>query len=262
MWNPFRNKPLLSEEDERFQIETYRWLLTHFGGDTFYRDIRLILPTKDFFPSEIDSVENGVQYLFKQVKFYMGLQEWPCKLVEQEEDPNMVVAPTVVVQNVEQNPLGTFSVSDNKEVVITYNPNLTSNPTHMAATFAHELAHYLTSTAPVPPPGGWDNWEFATDIAATFLGFGVFQANAVFNFQQYTGIDSQGWKTTGGGYLSEAEHSYSLAIFLLLKNIPVENVYPHCDANIKVYLRKALQELADKPYIDELRDVEYVQQTA
>lgn len=262
MWNPFRSKPLLPEEDELFQVETYRWLLTHFGGHNFYEGIRLILPTKEFFPSEVNSLENGVQYIFDQVKLYAGLEQWPCKLVAQEEDPNAIVAPTLVVQNVEQNPLGTFSVNDNEEAIITYNPNLVSDPTQMAATFAHELAHYLTSTAPEPPPGGWDNWEFATDIAASFLGFGIFQANSVFNFQQYTGVGTQGWKTTGGGYLSEAEHSYSLAIFLLLKDMSVEIAYPHCDANIKVYLKKALKELENKPYINDLREVEYVGQTS
>ena len=261
MWNPFRKKPLLPEEDERFQIETYRWLLKHFGGVNFYEHAKLILPTDEYFPSKVDSVDNGVQYIFEQVKLYMGLQNWPCRLVAQEEDPDINVAPTVVLQNTEKNPLGTFSVHENEEVIITYNPNLTSNPTHMAATFAHELAHYMTSTAPEPPPGGWENWEFATDITATFTGFGVFQANAAFNFQQYTEVDSQGWKTTGGGYLTEAEHSYSLAIFLLLKNISAEDAYPYCDTNVKVYLRKALEELAAKPYIDELRNVEYVPRT-
>ncbi|MDX6851136.1 hypothetical protein SCD92_17290, partial [Gilvimarinus sp. SDUM040013] len=57
-----------------------------------------------------------------------------------------------------------------------------TSPTQLVATFAHELSHYLTCTANEPPPGGWDNWEFATDIAATFLGFGVFMANSSFNF--------------------------------------------------------------------------------
>jgi len=258
VWNPFKRKPVLSEEDLHFQIESYRWLLTHFGGDDFYKEAVLVLPTKEFFPAEVSSKNEAVSTTFEQVKKYAGMSEWPCKLEAQEEDPNLVVAPTVVLQNVEQNPLGTFSANENNEVVITYNPKLSSNPTQMVATFAHELSHYLTGSSPEPPPGGWDNWEFATDICAAFLGFGIFTANAAFNFEQYTSVDSQGWQASGGGYLSEAEHSYALAIFMKLKGISCEIAYPFCDLNVKQFLKNACAELDEGTYIQELRAVEYV----
>jgi len=258
MWNIFRSSPVLSEEDRHFQIECYKWLLTHFGGAAFYKHAQLVLPNKDFFPDQVDSVEDAAESVFKQVKFLAGLSDWPCKLVAQEDDPNLLVAPTVVVQNVEHNPLGTFSTNQNDEVIITYNPKVASNPTQMVATFAHELSHYLTSCAQEPPPGGWDNWEFATDIGATFLGFGVFQANSVFNFTQYTDVGTHGWKTSGGGYLSEAEHSYSLAIFLLLKDISPEIAYPYCDANIKALLKSSIKEIEKSTTIKDLKKIEYV----
>ena len=260
MWNPFRKKPLLQEEDELFQIECYRWLLTHFGGVHFYKETQLVLPTKDFFPLNPDSQESIVQSLFDQVKKFTGLNEWPCKLEMQDEDPKMRVAPTVLLQNAPRGPLGTFSADVQNEIVITFNPNIASDPYQLVATFAHELSHYLTGTSPEPPPGGWDNWEFATDICAAFLGFGIFTANAAFNFQQVADVESQGWETTGCGYLSEAEYSYSLALFLLLKEIPPESAYPHCDPNIKAYLRTAIIELRSSNKFEELRLVEHVPQ--
>ncbi|MDH4318404.1 MAG: hypothetical protein OEV64_08445 [Desulfobulbaceae bacterium] len=55
----------------------------------------------------------------------------------------------------------------------------------MIATFAHELSHYLIATAPEPPPGGWESWKFATDIGATFLGFGIFQGKRVIISRKY-----------------------------------------------------------------------------
>lgn len=262
MWNPFKSRPLLSEEDESFQIETYKWLLSHFGGSHFYESTQLILPTEEYFPSKVNTPESAAQETFEQVKNYAGLEKWPCVLQVQEEDPNLVVGETLLVQNVEHNPHGTFSINEKNEAIITYNPKLVTSPTQMVATFAHELAHLLTSTAPEPPPGGWENWEFATDITATFLGFGIFQANSVFNFKQYSSAGTIGWQTTGGGYLSESEHSYSLAIFLQLKGLSADIAYPHCDGNIKALLKKALQELEHKPYIDELRKVEYIEQNS
>ncbi len=259
MLNIFKAKPLLSEEDRDFQHSCYAWLLKHFGGDEFYKEAQLVLPTKDFFPAQVDSPEEATQATFDQVKKLAGMGKWPCTLVAQEEDPDLVVAPTLVVQNAEHNPSGTFSADENNEVTITYNPKLSTNPEQMVATFAHELSHYLTATAPEPPPGGWDNWEFATDICASFLGFGIFVANSAFNFNQYTSVDSQGWQFSRGGYLSEAEHSYSLALFLTLKEIPVEHALDYCDANIKSNLKQAKKELEGNPIIEELRNVKYQQ---
>ena len=259
MWNPFRKQPLLSEENEAFQVETYKWLLKNFGGKYFYEDTKLILPTEEFFPVNNDKPEKVAQQIFELTRKYAGLESWPCTLKAQETDPNLRVATFLTLQNTEHNPLGTFSANENSEVVITYNPKLTSDPTQMVATLSHELSHYLTSTSLEPPPGGWDNWEFATDITATFLGFGIFQANSVFNFQQVSEVGAQGWKTTGGGYLSETEHSYALALFIRLKNISPEVVYPHCDINIKEYLKKALAELENNSHIEELLKVQYVE---
>jgi len=258
MWNLFGNKPLLSDDDRQFQIECYRWLLTHFGGDDFYKEAKLVLPTAEFSPTQVKSQDAAAIETFMQVKKHAGLAEWPCQLQAQEEDPNLLVAPTVALKNVEENPLGAFSGNDNKEVIISYNPIIVLDPTQMVATFAHELSHYLTSTAPEPPPGGWGNWEFATDICATFLGFGIFSANATFNFSQYTGVDSPGWQVMGGGYLSEAEHAHAFAIFLRLKEISPETAFKHCDTSIKSYLKIALAELDKHSIIDELREVEYM----
>lgn len=261
MWNPFRKQPLLSEENEAFQIETYKWLLKNFGGADFYDDAKLILPTEEFFPVEKVNVDKATQQIFDLVKKYSGLEDWPCTLRAQDEDPNLKVSTFITLNTTKNNPHGTFSIDKSNEVTITYNPNLTSDPTQMVATFAHELSHYLTSTSTESPPGGWNNWEFVTDITATFLGFGIFQANSVLNIQQFSDFESQGWRSSGGGYLSEAEHSFALALFLRLKNIPPSNAYPHCDVNIKAYLKKALIEIDKNSYVEELRKVEYAEPT-
>lgn len=257
MFSLFKKKPLLPDEAKDFQIDCYEWLLTYFGGDAFYKDTNLILPTKQYFPANTSSPVDLAVETFKKVREYAGMDNWLCKLELQEEDPIIIVSPTLIIQDLEPNPLGTFSENENNEIVITYNPNLHSNPIQMVATFAHELSHYLTSTAPTPPPGGIENWEYATDICSSFLGFGIFSANATFNFRQYTDFDSQGWQTTGGGYLSEQEHSYALAIFMLLKDIPLDFAYPHCDTNIKNYLKRAYKELQDSSELNKLNQVEY-----
>lgn len=167
------------------------------------------------------------------------------------------VAPTLLIQNAPANPHGTFVANANKEIVITYNPRLVRNPIQLVATYAHELAHYLTGTGSEAPPGGWENWEFATDVAATFLGFGVFMANAAFTFQQFAGTDSQGWQYTRSGYLSQGEHLVALAIFLALQGTAAEVALPHLKPGLRKMLKKAVRDVTNAGLIPQLRAVEY-----
>jgi hypothetical protein len=258
MLNLFKKKYLLPEDDEYFQIECYRWLLRNFGGIHFYKETNLILPTQEYFDFESSSSNDHVSKTFNLVKKYSGMENWKCELVAQEEDPDVWIAPTVDIKNTNAKPLGTFSSSEENVVTISYNPSIANNGTQLVATLAHELAHYLTATSKEDPPGGWDNWEFATDIAAVFLGFGIFMGNAAFSFEQFTGVDTQGWQTQSSGYLSEREYSFALAIFILLKEIDPKTVYKYCDKSIESYLKIAIKELLKSGDIDELKRVQYI----
>jgi len=257
MFGLFKSKPLLSAQDVEFQIATFKWLLKNFGGDDFYQTTKLVLPTKAYFPSKVESPEEAAISTFEQVKKHAGMESWQCKLVAQEEDADPVVAPSLMVQNAPSSPQGTFQATEQNEVIITYNPALTAQPIQLVATLAHELSHYLTAVSKEEPPGGWENWEFATDITATFLGFGIFMANSAFNFTQFSSADSQGWKSNRSGYLSESEHIYALAIFLRLKGYAIDEAKSHLKPHLRKLLQKADKELAKSNIIKELSNVQY-----
>lgn len=261
MFGIFRSKPILSSDDTEFQIATFKWLLKNFGGKDFYEDTNLVLPTREYFPTKIASPNEVAIETFNAVKKYAGMEEWSCKLEAQEEDVATRVAPTLSIQNAPQSPLGTFEAKENDNIVITYNPEIVRKPTQLVATFAHELAHYLTGSGLEEPPGGWGNWEFATDIAATFLGFGVFMANSAFNFQQFTDVDSHGWQYNRSGYLSESEHVFALAIFMGLQSRPLESALPHLKPNLRKLLKKAMKQVTGSGLLNELAAVEYVPTT-
>lgn len=247
-------KSLLSDDDFSFQIECYEWLLRHYGGDLFYRDTTLVLPTQECFPTLAGSESASVQSLFDCVKLYAGMRDWPCEIEAQTKNPDKHVGTFMAVQNAPNNPLGTFSVDEKQKVVIGYSPDLVKDLNRLIATFAHELAHYLTYSCPEPPPGGWDNWEFATDITAIFMGFGIFQANSSFRFQQHGDAFSQGWSTSQNGYLTEAESAFALAIFLKLKEVDPEDIFHFLKPNVKNHVKKALKELSESEAIKKLRE--------
>ncbi|MCJ8331822.1 MAG: hypothetical protein HRT89_16350 [Lentisphaeria bacterium] len=251
MWNFFKRKPFLPEADQEFVFECYHWLLTYFGGDHFYNDVGLVPPTERHFPTMEGTSEEVAQKTFLRVKRYAQMKKWKCRFKAQEEDPDP--GPMVFTDEEKYSAGGTFSIDKKGRVTITYNPSIVSDPVTMIATFAHELGHYLTSTAPVPPPGGWENWEYLTDITAVFMGFGIFQANAAALYIN-TGL---GWRSSNLGYLTEKGYCYVLAIFILLKGIDPKAVYPHCNTNIKQYLKRAIKELNKSSVIDDLWKVKY-----
>ena len=77
--------------------------------------------------------------------------------------------------------------------------------------------------------------EPATDVTAAFLGFGVFGANDVLNFEQ----NHEGWQGGKTGYLSEEEWIFSLAIFLNLKLIKPDATKPYRKPHLFRWLQKA-----------------------
>jgi len=226
-------------------FDTCEWVLTEFGTDPFYEATSLVLPTDEYFPQRrSESPDEVAQALFGAVKKFAGMENWDCELRAQEVDPMVVVAPTVVMQGVPSGPAGTFSVKDDA-IVITYNPDELSRPESLIATFAHELAHFLSFSTAVRPPGGDDFEEPAADLLAVFLGFGVFLANSAFQFSQYTGVDSQGWSSRSQGYLSQDELIYGLALFAELKSTPSEYVVPHLDSHLRSFLKKSRRDIVE-----------------
>lgn len=257
MFNWFKTPPLLSDEDANFQIETWKWLLKYYGGKHFYNNTQLVLPTKDFFPTQIQSEHEAANATFESVKNYAGMSAWTCQLIEQETNPNIHITPTIQLHNTAHAPAGTFHINHEHQAIISYHPQLIQQPEKLVATFAHELSHYLTAYTPEPPYGGWDNWEFATDITATFLGFGIFMANSAFQFEQFTTVDAQGWQMSRSGYLSEEEHIFSLTIFLKLLDIPFSPAQIYLKPSLKKLLKMADKQLKNLNAIETLKAIEY-----
>jgi hypothetical protein len=245
LFDIFSKKSLLDPGTTQWLFDSYAWALKNFGTDIFYQDTILVTPTDEHFPDKIEDAEQMASKVFQRVKKYAGMENWCCELLAQEPDGNPVVAPTIVIKNAPRGPAGTFSVTsgDQQKIIITYNPDQIGNPVMLVATFAHELGHYLSSVAKQHPPGGEALWEPATDLLATFMGFGLFLANSAFSFSQYTDVNSQGWSTQSQGYLSQYELTYALAIFCVLKDIDTSAVEKHLKSTLVSFYKKAVKEI-------------------
>lgn len=242
----FSKKSLLDQNTTQWLFDSYGWALKNFGSDIFYEDTILVTPTNEHFPDKIEDAEEMASKVFQRVKKYAGMESWDCELQAQEPDGNPVVAPTIVIKNAPRGPAGTFAVTgeEDQKIIITYNPDQVRNPVMLVATFAHELGHYLSGIAKEHPPGGEELWEPATDLLATFMGFGLFLANSAFSFSQFADVSSQGWSTQSQGYLSQYELTYALAIFCVLKEIEMPEVEKHLKNTLRSFFNKAIKEIS------------------
>lgn len=224
-----RTKPPVKREEYEWLLACFAWLRTVLDD----ADIRpeLVLPGNP----ELSAAQTAPE-LFDAVKRLAGMEEWVCRL-ERFDAPTRPSDPRIVTE-VSDAAVGTFSVVD-EEVVIRYSSAMLRQPEALAATFAHELCHYLLVNAG-DPPGGPDLLEHATDCAAVYVGFGVLLANSARTFEQWNDGEWSGWQSSASGYLSEQALVTATAMFAALHDYPWEQAR---DA-LKPYLQGDLKKAA------------------
>jgi hypothetical protein len=212
MRNPFRTrpKPFLDAPRREWQFDAFAWLLRNCGGYPKFLDTTLVLPDDQCFPDRGMGGHAGAVALFRNVRDHAGMADWPCSvrpLTEESRAPG--------------------SGADRNRVIV-YQP--ANDPSSLIAGFARELSRYLLDTFEEPPPGGVLLREPAIDLAAVFMGFGVFMANSAFETADYE--------------LNEGEFVHALAIFCLLRKLPLESADRHLNPHVRKYLRLATRDLA------------------
>jgi hypothetical protein len=227
-------------------FDTFDWLLAEAGGWARFEKMRLVLPTPEFFPVASDDARLADDML-AQIKLLADMRDWPVRLTMQEDAPtNEQMFGQIALGGARtKSAAGTFRGHGGNGLSseITYAPNLLRQPQSLVATLAHELGHYLLSTAKNEPPGGWEMEEPATDACAVFMGFGVFLANSSFHFGRTSGARWGGWRASQLGYLNEQTLAYALGLFLRLRGLDPQLALRHLTTNPRAYLKDALYDL-------------------
>jgi len=218
-----RPKPFLDAPRRDWQFAVYAWLLRNCGGYPKFLDTMLVLPIEEHFPDRGMNGHAAAAALFRRVRDHAGMADWACTV---EPEPADGSAPPAVTSRIP---------------VITYKRGELAAMS-MVGAFAHELARLLVETFEEPPPGGAQLHEPAIDLAAVFMGFGVFMANSTFEATRYD--------------LNEGEFVHALAIFCLLRKLEPESVERHLNPHLRKYLRLASRDLAQhQPEFQRLRSV-------
>lgn len=244
----FRPRLPVDDDELEFQLATFKWLAREFGDAG---ESPLVLPTPEFFPAvHAAGARAGVRELFDDVRRGAGMADWRCELEAGAGDRPIEAGNAHLLRHEgPAAPCGTFRTAEDDAggyAIITYNPDMAQDQAALTATFAHELGHYLMATSRSAPPGDWDLHELHTDIAAVYLGFGIFLANSARHFTQFQSAGSMGWSSRTQGYLSEGALVTALAIFQRLAGRDPLEAEPWLKGYLRKDLRRAARALANR----------------
>lgn len=234
-----RPKPPIDRHEFEWLVACFAWL-RQVLGDAHIRP-ELVLPDHHALKAARTAPE-----LFEAVRSLAVMEDWPCRLEKVDVDEPHVDRHII---HAGDTACGTFSI-ENGEAVIRYSSQMLRDPDALAATFAHELCHYLLHGRG-DPPGGPDLMEHATDCAAVYIGFGVLLANSARNFEQFADGEWSGWRSSAKGYLSEQALVTATALFAALNGYRTEAA----GLALKPYLRSDLKK-AEKAIRRDFPDVE------
>ena len=242
MW-PFKRKPLLDAETADWHIDNFEWLTRNYAASTKLNKVRLVLPKEGFFPADGEQGHALALRIFARIKVYADINDWPVDLemgasLQQKSRSLLQVRGGAEA-------LGTFEAAAGNRMTIRYAPELLRSPQALIATLAHEVGHVIIASAPEEPICEPDEIEFLTDLAAVWLGFGVFLANTAFTFQQWRddAMGTQGWSSERQGYLPENDLVFALALFLSVKQLDPTEAGSALKPHLASVLKKALTDL-------------------
>jgi hypothetical protein len=252
MW-PFTSRPVVDADTAAWHVENFDWLMRQFGGGKAFETTKLVLPKPGFFDSEGEQGHALAQRIFSQVKIHCGMFGWEATLAA-DDNPLSRAAPLALdMVAPKRHALGTFDAHGGG-IQISYVPALLQRPDRLIATFAHELGHYLLSTAGERPICADDEMECLTDLTAVFMGFGVFLANTRFNVETVSDGVMHGWRMGSAGYLPEADLIFALALFLRTKQMDAAEASSCLKPHLGKMLQRAMRALPeDHPDVMRIR---------
>ena len=240
----FKPAQLLDEASINWMFDTFAWSLRNFDADVFFNETILVTPSNEHFPGQEPSAEGMARLIFDRVKVYAGMQHWPFKLVDGHS-----VEEIKPVQPQIEGPLRgeagvlASSMDDALKMVIPYYQDQLKDPEVVIANFAHNLAHYLGTTASEAPPGGEENWPHVTELLAVFMGFGLMMANSANTTKIRSCSSCSGPAIERENYLSQYDITYALAIFCTTKGIPQNLASKNLKSSLRPFFRQAMKDV-------------------
>jgi len=193
-------------EAARVALESGFARLLELFGEEALRRAPAVLATRDFFPDEWLSPEQGVEQLLVRVcaLLHIPRERIDLEVALAEDAPR----PMIGIPTQSEGFAGLYATdpeTGRERVVVQLSAH--SDPVSVVSILAHELCHVLLLGDGKISRDEKDG-EPLTDLLTVFLGFGVISANAVFRHSHYTDARGQGWHMRRQGYSVAREGRY------------------------------------------------------
>jgi len=196
------------------------------------------LPILEHFPDQFDRSEAALDAIFRRVANYMNVDPDTIELTLFEEGAETSRSFVPYASGRSAGAGGLYRHMPEEKTEISINTSKLADPMALVATLAHELGHVIL-LRPGLVDGGEEDMEPLNDLLTVYLGFGVFNANAAFQFSQYTNNETQGWSARRLGYLSEQLFGYALARFAFERKERKPDWATHLTTNVATYFKRS-----------------------
>lgn len=220
----------------------FTWLVGEFGIDSL-REVEMVLPIEEFFPAPYDGSEASIVIMAEQICEYMDVDPGSLRLKFYQNETGAEIHPLAAPEE-GSHALGTYQVGSDGKYHISLDTSQAVNAEAFIATIAHELGHVILLGEDRLDPEYPDH-ELMTDLVVVFYGLGIFSANSIFSFEQYTNSMGQGWRAERRGYITEEMCGYSLALFTLARKEPKPVWTNYLNRNVRTYMNQSLKFLAN-----------------
>ena len=218
-WWPFHSKCPIDDQTRIWVDDRMEWLDNQFGLEQWW-NMPLIEPTDEFFPDPFDSSEASVRRMLDRICRYMGVDPDRIILRLYADGRDRKLTSHLPLHQESQGAAGTYAegASEDGRSIVSIARSTTGHAAPLVAVIAHELAHARHLGEKRISPDEPDH-EDTTDLATVFFGLGVFNANAVAQFQQWSTGNMSGWRSSRIGYLDEPIFGYALALWAYVRGL-------------------------------------------
>jgi len=201
-------------EDDRLWVDEGFERLSRLLGRRRMLEARVMRPTAEDFPDRFDGSEAALQLMFLRVAGCMGVDPDSVELQVFSESTESTLESIPFAACRSSSPGGVYVEPPDQKKLVAVHQRQLRDPVALVAVLAHELGHVILLGGGLVDREA-EGMEPLNDLLTVFLGFGIFNANAAFQFSQYTSTDSQGWSAQRLGYLPERVWGYALARFAI-----------------------------------------------
>jgi len=237
MFGLFKPKLPVAEHERLWVDQSFLRLGAMLGAQRML-EATVMLPIPQHFPDRWDGTEAALQSMFRRVAGIMQVDPDSVD-VELFDTGHGTTNSLVPFSSGESSDAGGIYQHTTDRTRIGINESKMKNPIALVAVLAHELGHVVL-LRPNLVDRNEEDMEPLNDLLTVYLGFGVFNANAAFQFHQYTNNQTQGWSIERLGYLSEEYFGYALARFAYERDESRPKWASHLENSVATYFKRSL----------------------